>query len=95
MKSLKFPEASIALAEDQPEYETLHVYPTIEEVTMQNGSKKPVVMELTACFSLSPEEIAEINRTGVIWYTQCVYGHQFQPVRMSTQNPFIQTEQTK
>jgi hypothetical protein len=79
MKSVKFLEATIALAEDQPEYETLHVYPTVEDVTMKDGSKNPVVMELTACFSLSPEEIEEINRTGVIWYTQCVYGHQFHP----------------
>jgi hypothetical protein len=93
MQSIKFSQANIALAEDQPEYETLHVYAHSEDVDMVDGSKQNVIMEMTACFVLSPEEIAEINRTGVIWYTQCVFGKQFQPVRMSTQNPFIQTEQ--
>lgn len=44
--------------------------------------------EMTACFELSTEEIAEINHTGKLWYTQMLFGKPFQPVRMATTNPF-------
>ena len=43
---------------------------------------------MTACFELNKEEIDEIIRTGKIWHTQMLFGANFQPIIMSTQNPF-------
>jgi hypothetical protein len=65
------------LAEDQPEYETLPIH-------VSNTPQR----ECTACFELSPEELAEVQRTGRIWYTQLTFGNPFQPIRMSVLYPF-------
>ena len=78
MRSITFPEANLPLAEDQPEYETLHVH---LDVT------KPEV-PMTACFELNKEEIEEIVRTGKIWFTQWTFGSGFQPIKIQTENPF-------
>jgi hypothetical protein len=82
MISVKFPQSNFALAEDEPEYETLHVHAdtTIPQVP------------LTCCFELNKEEIDDIVRTGKIYHTQWTFGNPFQPILMSTQNPFINLE---
>lgn len=77
MISVTFPEVNLPLAEDQPEYETLYVH----------VSDTPE-REITACFELSDEEIAEIVSTKKLWHTQLSFGQPVQPIRMSTQNPF-------
>lgn len=78
MKAIDFTERTHMLAEDQPEYETLPVH--------INDSQE---CEFTSCFELTDEEIAEIVSTKKLWYTQLTFGNPFQPVRMSTQNPFV------
>jgi len=78
MTAVNFPEANIQLAEDQPEYETL---PILCDTT------KPE-QPMTCCFKLTPEELAEINATGIIWHTQWTFGQAFQPILMTTQKPF-------
>lgn len=78
MKSIKFPEVNIALAENQEEYETLYVHLDKEDSTQP----------MTACFELTDEQIKEIVETKKIWYTQLTFGNNFQPINMSTQNPF-------
>lgn len=100
MQAIEFPQQTFILAKDQPEYTPLPVHATIEDVqyTDENGkvqTAKDVVTELTACFKLSPEEIAQVIATGELWYTQCVYGKQFQPVRMSVLSPFEPCSVTK
>lgn len=79
MDAIEFPEQTHVLAKDQPQYVPLPVH------IDQNDPMVP----MTACFQLSPEELAEINATGKLWYTQSTFGNAFQPVRMSTRNPFI------
>lgn len=101
MLAVDFPERNLMLAEDQPEYETLPVFMEVKEVMVANGPKDPqnaivtknVPWSMTACFELNKEEIEEIIRTGKLWYTQMLFGNQFQPIRMSTQNPFTPEEQ--
>lgn len=78
MISVEFPQANCALAKDQPEYETLHVF--------VDKSKPEVPM--TACFQLNKDEIEEIVRTGKLWFTQMTFGQLFQLISMSTQDPF-------
>jgi len=79
MIAIDFPERTILLAEDQPQYETLpcHI----------NDSQE---REFTCCFQLNKEEIDEIVLTGLLWHTQLTFGSAVQPIRMSTQNPFVQ-----
>lgn len=78
MKAITFPQVTVNLAEDQEQYETLPVHIDLIQ------PETPV----TCCFELSREEIDEIVRTGKIWHTQWTFGNLFQPIRMSTQNPF-------
>ena len=96
MIAIDFPQRNLELAKDQPEYETLPVYCEMKEITMPNRPGDPqnalmtrsVPWSMTACFQLNKEEIDEIVRTGCLWYTQHLFGNNFQPISMSTQNPF-------
>ncbi|WP_231489884.1 hypothetical protein [Pedobacter sp. Leaf170] len=62
MKSLKTVQFSLPLAETQDEYETLYIH----------VNRKDRLVPVTCCFKLSAEEIAEINKTGKIYYQQCL-----------------------
>jgi hypothetical protein len=97
MKPITFPQANCELAKDQPEYETLHVYVEHKKVKTfgnpvegepQNQSVQSIPWAMTACFELTEDEIAEIVRTKKIWHTQLVMGNNFQPIMMTTKNPF-------
>jgi hypothetical protein len=78
MLPIEFPQQTIVLAKDQPQYTPLPVHVGTE----QEG------FPMTACFELVDEEVAEIIATRKLWYTQITFGHPFQPVQLSTQNPF-------
>lgn len=96
MIAVEFPQVNVMLAEDQPEYETLPVFCEYREIIVPNKPTDPqlaimtkiVPWTMTACFELNKEEIEEIVRTGKLWHRQCVFGSNFQPIIMSTQNPF-------
>jgi len=96
MIAIDFPQRNVMLAEDQPEYETLPVFCETKEIIVPNKPNDPqlaimtktVPWSMTACFELNKEEIDEIVRTGKIWHTQMLYGLNFQPIFMSTKNPF-------
>lgn len=96
MIAVDFPQRNLMLAEDQPEYETLPVFCEMKEVIVPNKPNDPqmaimtqtVPWTMTACFELNKEEIDEIVRTGRLWHTQCLFGGKFQPIMMTTQNPF-------
>lgn len=48
---------------------------------------------VSCCFKLTPEELEEANKTGVIWHTVITFGQKLQPQRMSLQRPeWIPTE---
>ena len=78
MDAIKFPQHNVVLAENQPEYIPLPVF------IDRNDPQVP----MTACFKLNPDELKEIQKTGCLWLTQLTFGQYFQPIRMSTQNPF-------
>lgn len=92
MRSIKFADDNVALAKDQSEYETLYVHVAYQDIPVKDPAGKvemqPVPWQITACLELSKEEIDEINRTSRLWHTQCVFGQPFQPIMMSTCNPF-------
>lgn len=78
MESIDFPQANIAIAKDQPQYRTLYAH----------FATNDPMRRATACMKLSPEEIAEVNRTGQLWITQCTFGNPYAPMHMDTRNPF-------
>jgi len=96
MLAIDFPQRNLLLAEDQPEYETLPVFVEMKEIIVPNEPNDPqlaimtknVPWSMTACFQLNKEEIDQIVNTGCIWYTQMLFGQNFQPVQMSVENPF-------
>lgn len=92
MKAIDFPQRTHMLAENQPEYETMPVYTEMKQTNITNGAykrvSKDVPWSMTACFELSDREIEEIVRTRKLWYTQMLFGNNFQPVSLSIKNPF-------
>ena len=91
MEAINFPEANLMLAEDQPEYKTLPVFLKNKRINANgynpNLTKKDIPWEMTACFELTDEEIAEIVKTKKLWYTQLIMGRNFQPIRIETSKP--------
>jgi len=96
MIAVDFPQRNLMLAENQPEYETLPVFLETKDFIDNSIPYDPLLpipikqvpWIMTACFELNKEEIKEILRTGKLWYRQCLFGGKFQPMNISTQNPF-------
>jgi len=78
MEAISFEEANIILGEGQPQYVPLPAHIDRED------SATP----MTCCFKLSPEEIEEIQKTGVIWLRQLTFGTPFHPIWLGTNKPF-------
>lgn len=77
MKSLDFPEAVIALAKDQPEYNTLFCF-------VGNTPERPMICQ----FELTDEEVADIVKNKRLFYSQFTFGNYYQPMSIFTKNPF-------
>lgn len=73
VKPIEFPEVNVVLGDGQSQ---LPVYAS------QSG-------RVTCCFEVSPEELAEIVRTGRIWMQQLTFGRAFQPIMLTTYSPFV------
>lgn len=104
MRAVEFEQANIRLAEHQEEYETLPIWMDVDEnqravMTMVADASGNLSMQprdrqgtAVACFELNKDEIDEIVRTGRIFFTTLTFWQLYQPINMSTQNPFtIQT----
>jgi hypothetical protein len=46
------------------------------------------VGSVTSCWKLKPAELAEIQRTGVLWISQLNFGEPLQPILPMVFNPF-------
>lgn len=100
MKAVQFPQANIQLAESQDEYETLPIWMDVDEnkranmTLMADGSGNlsmqptDTMGQAVFCLELTPGEVHEIVSTHKIWVVQSTFWNTFQPIRMSTQNPF-------
>lgn len=103
MKAIEFPGVNVRIAEDQPEYQTLPALigpvpvcdcpvcfgepeklPTCEQC---DGQGQLNAVGATFCFELSPEELAEVNRSGRIWHTVVTFGQPLQPQSMTVEKP--------
>ena len=70
MKPIDFEGANCIYGKDQPEY-------------MPLPAKKKEDGTVLTCWELSPEDIAEIERTGVIWLSMLTFNQALQPVLLS------------
>jgi len=95
MHSIKNEQFNQPLAEDQEEYNTLHI----------NLNTQDPYCPATVCFELTLDEIEQITKTGKIYYTQCLFRktapsndgkeayvprEQFHPMSISVTNPLDQ-----
>jgi hypothetical protein len=101
MKAIEFPGVNVRIAEDQTEYQTLpalagkipmDVCPDCNGQaegcqTCEGDGFLTCCDGITCCFKLTPEELAEIARTGIIWHTVLTFGQPLQPQSMSLQRP--------
>lgn len=85
MEAVEFEGVDLRIAEDQPEYNTLPA--KIVDVPLDMSPNSPTVPGLIFCMKLSPEELAEVNRTGVIWHTVLTFGQPLQPQLMTAERP--------
>jgi hypothetical protein len=81
MKSIEFPEANVAVAKDQPQYNTLFA-----RVDRQSPEGEMII-----CFELTDEEVTQIVRNKKLFYSQLTFGQLFQPMRIMTESPFEET----
>ena len=72
MKSIKFKEANIVLAEDQEQYETIHAYAA--------GTKEG---HIVTCWKLSAWERFKLLITGKLWMTMLTFGEPMNPIYMT------------
>ena len=82
MTPVDFPQRNIRFADNQPEYMPLPACFIADQGMV------------ISCWKLSPEEIAEIQRTGVLWIKQLSFGHPLQPLLPQAETPF-EVEQPK
>lgn len=76
-----FPQTNVEFAKDQPEYQALPACVTEDGMVI-------------SCWQLSPAEIAEVQRTGVIWLKQLTFFQKLQPQLPQVENPFEVEKQT-
>jgi hypothetical protein len=92
MRAIKFKEATIMIAENQPEYITLPAY-------YGQLGESPEETGLVTCFELSPEEVYNIVKYRKIWHTQLTFGQAMQPIMLlavyNLFNPKTDQESTK
>ena len=72
MDTIEFPESNIAIAENQPEYNTVHA--------LHDGVEGSIIM----CFKLSEDERNRMYATGEIWIKQLTFNQPMQPLGCST-----------
>ena len=82
MEPLNFEESDVIFGENQPEYLPLPA---------KFGDR--TVGEIYTCWKLSPEEIAEIQKTGVVWLSILTFNHPLQPVSLTATKPWAESEQ--
>jgi len=77
MKLIPFAEQNTVIAENQKEYAPMPC----------NIDRSSPYHITTMCWELTPEEIAEVQRTGKIWHQVYTFGQPMQPQLLRTDKP--------
>lgn len=80
MEIIKFEGMNCVFAEGQPTYRPLPAYRNRDGVVI-------------SCWQLSPEELAEVARTGRLWVSVLTFNRPLQPMRLDTDRPAIIDEE--
>lgn len=88
MKAINFPQASVNIAENQPQFSTLPSAVVLEPVKTENGQvgKAKTVVN---CFSLSDEDIREIVKYRKLWYRQLIFEEALQPYNIFAMDDYF------
>ena len=81
MEPIKFPQANMVYAENQPPFLPLPCYRNKEETI--------------SCWKLTPEELAKVAETGILWLRQVNFMAPLQAQSPSVDNPFIDVKTPK
>lgn len=79
MRPVEFPQQTMVLAKDQPQYDPLPIH------------YDPKLGACIGCFELTDEERAAIAAGAPLWLWQYTFGRPFQPVVITTDNPWPTT----
>lgn len=77
MKLIEFPEQTVVIAKDQPEYEPLPAHVHVHDRAGR----------ITCCWELTDDELAELLMTKRIWHTVMTFGQPLQPQLLSVEKP--------
>lgn len=73
----EFSQVTVRIAEHQPEYQTLPAH------TTEDG-------RVITCFHVTPDQMADMARSGELWVQIYTFGNPLQPLCVHTNNPFRQ-----
>lgn len=76
MNLVSFPEQTVVIAKDQPQYQTLPAY-------VFGGAEG----RIACCWSLSWKERLRVLLTGHIWHQVLTFHHPLQPQLLSVEKP--------
>jgi hypothetical protein len=79
MKSIDFLAANIAIAKDQPEYNTLYGHVIHDDPTI------PIMV----CMDLTDEDIEDIKTHRKLWVQQLTFGNRYTPMAVLTKSPYL------
>lgn len=75
MTPVRFKFCNSVFAQDQPEYSALPAHCTEDGI-------------VTTCWELTREELAEVQRSGRIWFSQLTFNSPLQPMLPQAFDPF-------
>ena len=78
MRLIEFPEQTIVIAKDQPEYLPMPAYVADDKSTTT-----------ICCWKLSIKERLQLLLTGKLWHRMLTFGQPMQPQLLQTYSPFI------
>ena len=76
MDLIEFPEQTVVIAKDQPEYQPLQAHVAVDGT-------------VTCCWQLTESERQEVLRTGLIWHQVHTFGHPLQPQLLMVEKPSL------
>jgi len=79
MDPIEFPEHNTVFAKNQPQYIPVPAY----RFDPRADASERVIF----CWQLSPEELKEVNRHGVIWHAVATFGQPLQPQQLGVLPP--------
>lgn len=82
MKIIEFPEQTVVIAKDQPQYHPLPAY----------RYNDPVQGRIACCWELSWKERFKVLLTGKVWHQILTFNNPLQPQKLTVEKPEMPVE---